>query len=254
MDVYQRRRLVALSVLAGLFIIVVLLIRSCGGDDEAPITALDTGASGATGTSGAPLSQQDFIDTADPICLQANDQLASIDDSDAEKAATDEASIVSGELQQLQTLTLAPDADGEDQLAAYLDALEKQSSALLDLSVAAQRGDDTATSDLQATADSAAADAATAAGKFGFETCGDTTQVSSSGGSGGGGDTSATAPTETPTTTVPAPTTTAPVVPTTPEEATTAPPATDGGGAAPAPTPAPTDDGSSGSSSGGVTP
>ena len=254
MDVYQRRRLVALSVLAGLFIIVVLLIRSCGGDDEAPITALDTGASGATGTSGAPLSQQDFIDTADPICLQANDQLASIDDSDAEKAATDEASIVSGELQQLQTLTLAPDADGEDQLAAYLDALEKQSSALLDLSVAAQRGDDTATSDLQATADSAAADAATAAGKFGFETCGDTTQVSSSGGSGGGGDTSATAPTETPTTTVPAPTTTAPVVPTTPEEATTAPPATDGGGAAPAPTPAPTDGGSSGSSSGGVTP
>ena len=49
MDVYQRRRLVALSAVAVVFIVLVLLFRSCGGDDEAaPVTPL----SGATGTSG----------------------------------------------------------------------------------------------------------------------------------------------------------------------------------------------------------
>ncbi len=46
MDVYQRRRLVALSAVAVVFIVLVLLFRSCGGDEEpAPVTPL----SGATG-------------------------------------------------------------------------------------------------------------------------------------------------------------------------------------------------------------
>lgn len=258
MDVYQRRRLVALSALAGLLIVVVLLIRSCGGDDEAPITAL---GSGATGAGGAQLSQKDYIREADSVCLQANTSLGALDSSDPARSATDQARIVSGELSQLQTLTLAPGEAGADELDAFLAALEQQAAALLDLSVAAERGDDSATAEIQGTADEAASRAAKAARKFGFEACGDTSQVSeTSGGGGGGGGSGAVAPagtTEVPTTTVPStPTTTAPIVPTTPTT-TEAPPTTPvpsgGGGAAPNPTPAPSG-GDTGSDSGGVSP
>ena len=39
MDIYMRRRLVALAILVGIIILFILLIRSCGGDDEqAPMT------------------------------------------------------------------------------------------------------------------------------------------------------------------------------------------------------------------------
>ena len=101
MDVYQRRRLVALSALAVVFIAVVLLIKSCGGDDdETPVTPL--GASGASGAS--VVSQAAYIDQGDAICLDSNTALANVDQSDPVQAAKDEADAVSGELQQLQSL------------------------------------------------------------------------------------------------------------------------------------------------------
>ena len=69
--------------------IVVLLIRSCGGDDEeAPVTP----AAGTTGLGGATtLSQAEFVEQADAICLETNTALGSIDDSDPATAATEQA-------------------------------------------------------------------------------------------------------------------------------------------------------------------
>jgi hypothetical protein len=241
MDVYQRRRLVALSAIAAIFIVFVLLIRSCGGEDEpTPVTPV----AGATGTGGATvLPQSDFIDEADAICLEANTQLAAVDESDPVQAANDKGQIVAGELQQLQTL--APPDDGTKKLDKYLSSLEKAAAAYQDLATAAERGDDTAISGLEVTIDEAFTDAGDAADSFGFKACGNLKKV----GEADSGETSSETTTDTgetvaPATTVPAPTTTTPPVepaPTDTDSGTVTPPAEDTGG---------TED----SSSGGVSP
>jgi hypothetical protein len=242
MDVYQRRRLVALSALAALFIIVVLLIRSCGGGDESstPLTT-PIGTSGASGATA--LSQADFIAQGDAICLETNSSLAAVDTSDPNQAAADSAELLAGELDSLQSLSLAPGEKGETKLENLLKALQKQVQAYDERSLAVERGDDATVSELDATIDDEAANAQNAAENFGFKACGDTSKVSSSG--SGGTDTSGT---DTATTSV-APATTTPVTPTTATPTTptdtgaTAPPA-DGG----------TDTGGDSSGSGGLTP
>ena len=127
MDVYQRRRLVALSAIAAVFIIIVLLVRSCG-DDEEPADTLATGTSvpGAT----EPLSQEDYIDEADAICLQTNTAISAIDTADADEAAAQEAQLLASELDSLQTL--GTPTDGEDKLTNFLEALQTQVQALDD--------------------------------------------------------------------------------------------------------------------------
>ena len=258
MDVYQRRRLVALSALAVVFIAVVLLIKSCGGDDdETPVTPL--GASGASGAS--VVSQAAYIDQGDAICLDSNTALANVDQSDPVQAAKDEADAVSGELQQLQSLP-QPD-DGTTKLGNFLNALEKQAAAYQDRATAIERGDETTATDLESTIDKAGDEAANAAENFGFKACGNPDKVgsSSSGGtdtSSGGGSDETTTPTDTggtvtPTTTTPIPTTPTTTVPAAP--APTPPADTSGGGATPTPpTDTGGDTGSGGTSSGGVSP
>jgi hypothetical protein len=240
MDVYQRRRLVALSAIAVIFIIFVLLIRSCGGDDEpTPVSPV----AGATGTGGATvLPQSDYIDEADPICVEANTSLAAVDESDAVEAANEKAQIVAGELQQLQTLS--PPDDGTDKLEKYLSSLEKAAAAYQDLATAADRGDDVAISELEVTIDDAFTDAGNAADKFGFKACGDLSKVGEADTDETSTETTTTDTGETvvPTTTVPPATTTTPVAP---------PADTDSGTVTP-----PADEGTGGtdSSSGGVSP
>jgi hypothetical protein len=257
MDVYQRRRLVALSALAVVFIVVVLLIKSCGGsDDETPVTPL--GASGAAGAS--TITQADYISQGDAICLDSNTALANVDQTDPTQAAKDEADVVSGELQQLQSLP-QPD-DGTTKLGNYLNALEKQAAAYQDRATAVERGDDATASGLESTIEKAGDEAASAAKNFGFNACGNPDKVgSSSDGSGGtsaDGDTGSettttdTGGTVTPTTTTPIPTTPTTTVPVAPTET---PPADTGGGATPTPpdTGGDTDTGGT-DSSGGVSP
>jgi hypothetical protein len=242
MDVYQRRRLVALSAIAAIFIVFVLLVRSCGGDDE---TATPTPVAGATGVGGATSQSKDaYIEQADQICLDTNNSIAGVDTSQP-TADADLSNIVSGELQQLQSLT-PPDEDTSD-LDDFLSALDKQAQAYDDKATAVQHGDTASATEIDGTLDQAAADAADAASAFGFDVCGDTSKVSDDGGGGGGGgdstdtSTSDTGGTVTPTT----PTATTPTA-TTP----TAPPADTG-----TPTAPPTDGGGTGSpSSGGVSP
>jgi hypothetical protein len=241
MDVYQRRRLVALSAVAAVFVILVLVIRSCGGDDDGtPITPV----SGATGAAGATsLTQEEFASQGDSICLQTNTLLAQTEDSDP--ASGEEGELIAGELEQLQTLP--PPTDGEDQLQNYLAALSDQVAAYDERRTAAERGDDATVAEIDVAIDEAASAAAKAARKFGFQVCGDRDEVSESGGNGADGDTSDTATDDgTATESVtPAPTDATPVAP------------ADSGGEtapvepAPEPAPAPTDDGSG---SGGITP
>jgi hypothetical protein len=254
MDVYQRRRLVALSALAAVFILLVLLIRSCGGDDEEP-APLAGPVSGASGVQGGVLSQDQYIAEADDACLQANTSLAAVDESDAQQAASDKAEILAGELSGIQSLS-APEED-PDTLNSFLDALDKQVKAYEDQATAAERGDDATVAELDTTISKQASKAQKAAEDYGFDVCGDTSQTDEGGGSDEA-ETTTTTDTEgtesdtgavVPTTTTPAVTTTTPVTPT---ETTPAP--SDEGGATPAPTPAPSDGGDESSGSGGVTP
>jgi hypothetical protein len=226
-------------------VIIVLLIRGCGDDDESanPLTSTvpTTGAAGA-----APLSQQDFVEQGDTVCLQTNTSLAALDGDDAAQDATDRAELLAGELDSLQSLTLASGEKGENKLQNFYAALADQVEGYRDLVTATERGDETAIAEITTSIDAAAADAQSAAENFGFDACGDTSQVSESSGGGGGG-TDETGGTEVPA----APTDTTSVAPTT--ETPVTPPA-DGGGTAPAP---PADDGDTGgssSSSGGLTP
>ena len=264
MDVYQRRRLVALSILAGIFVIVVLLIRSCG-DDETAVTPTSgvSGATGATGVGGATtLSQDEFIDQGDAVCLESNTALAAVDDSDPVVAATEEGQILAGELDALQTLP--PPTDGENKIENFLAALQDQVAAYDRYITALERGDDTAAAELEQEIDDAGREARRAAGRFGFEVCGDLDEV----GESSGGEEAATeatedvAPTEVPTETTPvvpaepvAPAPTTPVPAPEPAPAPAPAPAVEGGGASPEPAPAaPTDGGGGGTGSGGVSP
>ncbi|MFL5869709.1 MAG: hypothetical protein ACJ75R_01405, partial [Solirubrobacterales bacterium] len=226
MDVYQRRRLVALSALAGVFIIIVLLIKSCGGDSN---DATTTAALGASGTAGATsLSQADYIAQGDDICRQTNTSISQIDASDANAAASEKGTDIASELNALQTLP-AP-TDGQDQLDGFLQALQDQVDDYEKRDVAVERGDDSAVAEIDAKIADDEDTAKSAAQKFGFEACGDFSQTSKTGGGGGGGGggpettttTSATGGTIIPTTTIPPTTTT---VPTTTPPATGAPPA-----------------------------
>jgi hypothetical protein len=244
MDVYQRRRLVALSALAGVFIILVLLIKSCGGDDETT-TPLP-----ATGTSTPPtaLTQDAYVSQADEICRETNTSISEIDTSDTNAAAEDKGTAIASELNSLQTLP--PPTDGQDQLDSFLEALQKQVNLYEQRTTAVQRGDDSAISEIDTKIDDAEAEAESAATDFGFEACGDFSKTSqSAGGGGGGGGTETTTESTSATGGTPVPTTPAPTTP------TTTPPAT-GTPAAPTPTPTapPTGGGTGSGSSGGVTP
>lgn len=252
MDVYQRRRLVALSVIAGVFILFVLLIRGCGGDDEQTTEPLASGASGASGAAGVTsLAVPDYIAQADPICLEANTSLDNVDETDPVKADKQKSQIVAGELQQLQTLP--PPEDGTDQLDKFLTSLQKQTLAYQDRSTAQDRGDDAAVAELSTTLGDLQTKAAADAKKFGFKVCGDLGKTGSvattgggTGGGGGTGSTTASGGTVTPT---------EPVTPTTTTPVPVAPPATDAGTVTPTPAaPAPTDGTGGSSSSGGVSP
>lgn len=242
MDVYQRRRLVALSVVAAFFVIIVLLIRSCGGDDEPTTTPL----SGATGAGGAvELTAEDYAVQGDAICLEANNALAAVDTTDLERASKQQARILEDEFEGLGTLTLAAGADGADRLEEFLGAIQEQSAAYGERATAVSRGQDT--TELDAAIDDAASRARKAARQFGFQVCGNLDETGESSGDGTEGESTdpAAGATE------PAPVEPAPVEPAPVEPAPVEPAPVEPAPVEPAPTePAP----DTGGDTGGVTP
>jgi hypothetical protein len=231
MDIYMRRRLVALGGLVAFFILFVLLVRSCGDDDEPAAPLTDT--AGTTGAEGAvPLSLDEYLVEADNICGPANRQVGALDPNDA-NATQDEFRITKAELQQLQSLELD---QPNRQVTRFLDLLSQVVAALRAKAVALDRNDTVTAEEAQVDIDTNEAEARALGEQIGFTECGqflDAGQAPAGGGGTAGTDTTGTdtggvAPTDTGTATTP------------PAETTTPPADTT--------TPAPTDD------SGGITP
>ncbi len=229
MDIYMRRRLVALGGLVAFFIIFVLLVRSCG-DDEPTAT---TTTAGATGTQGAvALTLDEYIVEADNICGPANRQVGALDPTSA-NATQDEFRITKAELQQLQALELD---QADRQVSQFLDLLGQVVAALRARSVALDRNDTVTADEAQVDIDTAEAEARALGEQIGFAECGqflDAGQAPSGAGGTAGTDTTGTdtggvAPTDTGTVTTPPADTTTP-----PADTTTPPPADDSGGITP---------------------
>ena len=250
MDVYQRRRLVALSALAALFVIFVLLIKGCGDDSSDPVTTTPL-AAGATGVTGAVPTIDAYIQQADDICLQANTVVAGLDGADAQQDAIDEANAVKGELEQLQTLPLP--GDKADEVGAFVEALSKQSENLNDRVVAYENGDTAAVSELDATIDEESSDVSKAAKKVGLEVCGDPEAVGETTTSGESSSSEESSDTAAATDAPATDTSVEPTAPVTPAPAPVTDTATDGGVATEPAAPA-TEAPSTDTSSGGVSP
>ena len=233
MDIYMRRRLVALGGLVAFFIIFVLLVKSCGGDDE-PETVTTTPA-GASGETGSALTPELFIEEADGVCGPANLQVSEID-PEATDAAQQEYLITREELKALQQLQLA---ENSQPITKFLNDLSAVVTALQAKAQAEKSGDVAAEDAAQIEIDTAEVDARAAGEDAGFSECGDfldAGETPTGGGGGGGGDAATTdtgggvAPTDT---TVPPATDTGTTPPA--DDGTTTPPADDDGGGGIAP-------------------
>lgn len=167
MDIYMRRRLVALGGLVLFFIFFVLLVKSCGGDEEqAPLQDVNTGATGEGGA--VALSTEDFIIEADRICAEANSSVGALDPEDP-NATRDEFSITSSELEQLEALPLA---DPPRPITRFLGALGDVVAALREKSRAERQGDDLAAGEAQIAIDTAEVEARELGERAGFSECG----------------------------------------------------------------------------------
>lgn len=229
MDIYMRRRLVALGGLVAFFILFVLVVKSCG-DDEEPAPLEPT--AGSTDEGGAvPLTPQEFIAQADAICGPANTQVGGIDPTDPD-ATREEFQITRAELAQLEQLQVD---DNSRDLRRFMSALQDVVTALQDKAEAIQAGDTVAEEEAQVAIDTAEVEARAAGEDYGFSECGqflDAGQAPDGAADTGTGttpptDTGAVAPPTDTTVTPPAETTTPPT------DTGTAPPADDTGGVAP---------------------
>ena len=228
MDVYQRRRLVAVLAIVLVLVLIGVAIAGGGDDEQTPITPV-TGAS--TPGLATPLSKSEFISQGDAICEETAAAVANIDDSDTQERAEQELEYTESELDQLRSLT-PPESD-QATLDDFFSSLEDLIGALDKEVLAADRDDSTALAEAQTEIESAEDAVLDAAGEYGFKECGKAGEPSVDPADTGG----AVAPTDT-----------APVTPTTPAPVVPAP--------APAPTPPAPGDGSGGVSpdSGGVSP
>jgi hypothetical protein len=167
-DVYQRRRLVALSSVVGVFVLVVLIV-SGGGDDEgvAPVTA----ATGPTGVQEVePLAKGEYIAQADAICTEANASLEGDEAEDLAQAAQRETRIMARQLRNLRQLP--PPRRDRNLANSYLRALRAQVDGLRDRQLALERDDGAALVEVDARLAEAESEAQEAASEFGFEVCG----------------------------------------------------------------------------------
>ncbi len=166
MDIYMRRRLMALGGLVLFFIIFVLLVKSCGGDDSSePLTP----TAGATGGAGpVALTKDEFIGQADQICAQANAAVGALDPTDSE-AIADEAQITADEFASLQSLVVE---SSEPTLNRFNTAFTDLVDALESKRLATQRGNDADAAAAQLAIDTAEVEARAQGERYGFRDCG----------------------------------------------------------------------------------
>jgi hypothetical protein len=240
MDVYQRRRLVAVLAVVLVLVLAVVAIAGGGDDEGEPIEPADGASAPGVAT---PLSKSEFISQGDSTCEEIATAIANIDSSDPQQAADEELDYTrNGLLSQLRSLT--PPQEDQATLNQFFSALEDLVAALKQNSQAIADGDTTAETEASTEIETAKSAFLAAAKDYGFKSCGEEGEPSARPTTGNGAD-----GTEVPAT---------PVTPTTTPPATT-PPATtppssggtgddtgggDGGG----------DGGGGGGSSGGVGP
>jgi hypothetical protein len=211
MDVYQRRRLVALAVVVAIIgLIVAIASAGGGGSDSMPVTSTTTPA----------VSKADFVNSADSICAETAASIANLPGTDSASDAQAELEYTQSELQQLRSLP-RPEGDGAA-LDDFFTALKDQVRTLQKRADAANSGDSTTLASLDTQLASAKQNVRAAAADYGLTRCG---KEGAPTGGGGGGGTAAT--TSVPTSTVPTTTTAAPATTTT---ATPTTPASDTGG------------------------
>jgi hypothetical protein len=111
---------------------LALVAVGCGGGDDS--TTTDTGTSGATGASGAPLTKEAFIAQADAICKesgdaidkQANQFFSGQEPSDAEIEQFANEVVIPGLHEQVDAIrALTPPEGDEDQIDAMLNAVNE---------------------------------------------------------------------------------------------------------------------------------
>ena len=166
MDIYMRRRLVALGGLVAFFIIFVLLVKSCGGDDEpeTPLTQVGT----TDGGGAVALSPEDFILEADAICAQANAAVGALDPTDP-NAVRDELQITSDEYDQVRSLNVD---DNSGTLRRFMAQFKQVVDALRLKNSATKQNDVARIDDAQLALDTAEAEARTLGERYGFADCG----------------------------------------------------------------------------------
>ena len=204
MDVYQRRRLVAVLAIVLVLVLAVVAIAGGGDDEGEPIEPV-TGASSAG--VGTPLSKSEFISQGDQTCDEIATAIANIDTSDPQEAADQELDYTKSLLSQLRSLT--PPKEDQATLDQFFSSLEDLVDALKQNSDAISSGDTTAQSEAVTEIDQAKSGFLAAAQDYGFKKCGEEGEPSPTGTGGVAGTGSATPATPvTPTTTPVTPTTT----------------------------------------------
>ncbi|MEO8091611.1 MAG: hypothetical protein ABI726_02735 [bacterium] len=203
MDVYQRRRLVAVLAVVLVLVLIGVAIAGGGDDEQTPITPV-TGAS--TGGLATPLSKSEFISQGDAICEETAAAVANIDAADTKEQAEQELDYTNSELDQLRSLT-PPESD-QATLDDFFSSLEDLIGALEKESLAADRDDATALAEAQAEIDSATSAVLEAAADYGFKKCGKAGKPSTA-----ASDTVPVEPATTPPATTPPATTPAPAPP-----------------------------------------
>jgi hypothetical protein len=93
-------KLLALAIAA-----LSLVAAGCGGDDT---TTVETGVSGATGASGAPLSTQEFVSQGQDICAAGNKEL-----DQAANQTFSGGKPTQAEIEQYATETAVPSIQGQ---------------------------------------------------------------------------------------------------------------------------------------------
>ncbi len=167
MDVYQRRRLVAVLAIVLVLVLIGVAIAGGGDDEDTPITPV-TGAS--TPGAAAPLSKEEFIDQGDAICEETAAAVANIDAEETKDQAEQELEYTDSQLDQLRSLT--PPEEDQATLDDFFASLEELVDALDTEFLAADRDDTTALAEAQTEIDAAKADVLDAAKEYGFEACG----------------------------------------------------------------------------------
>jgi hypothetical protein len=235
MDIYMRRRLVALGGLVAFFIIFVLLVKSCGDDEEPAAPLTETGATGGAGTVALPVDE--FIAQADTICAQANTAVGALDPTDPREVSK-ERKITEEEFEQLQSLEVEEESS---LLRQFMAQFREVVDALNAKELAIKNDDSAGAEEAQVALDTAEAEARQLGERYGFADCGQWLDAGESPSTAGATDTTGTDTTGTDTSGGVAPTDTGAA----PTDTGTAP--TDTGTA-------PTDTGTDGSDSGGISP